>query len=75
LARLFFLRGFRCTTECGWRGLRFSRSQYRRQKRKLRALLFFLLFVVVAAITVRYVLARIGSGPNGPRDEGILEVE
>jgi ABC-type maltose transport system permease subunit len=67
------LRVYRCTTECGWRGLRFSRSQFRRRKRRLKATLFVVLFIVTAAVTVRYVLTHLGSVQSPPGDDGIQE--
>jgi hypothetical protein len=75
LATLLFLHGFRCTAECGWSGFRFSRSQFLRRKRKVRAALVVLLFLVIAAVTVRFVLSRVGLGSGPLHDEGIQEVE
>ena len=37
--------------------------------------LFLVLFIAAAAMTVRYMLSRYGSGQSGPRDEGIQEVD
>jgi hypothetical protein len=37
--------------------------------------LFIVLFVAVAAWTVRHVLSRAGSGQGGVRDDGIQEVD
>jgi hypothetical protein len=73
LASLLLLRRFRCTTQCGWRGLRFSRSRFRKSKKKIRFALIVLLFVLAAAYTVRCMLPRVGAG--GSHDEGIQEVE
>ena len=75
LARLIFLRGLRCKPNCGWRGLRFSRSLFRRRKRRLMYALFIVLFIAMAAWTVRYVLARAALGRGGAGDDGIQEVE
>ena len=75
LARLFFLRGLRCKPACGWRGLRFSRSRFRQRKRHLISALFVVLFIAVAAWTVRYVLSRAASVPGGTGDDGIQEVD
>jgi len=75
LASLLFLQRLRCNTKCGWRGFRFSRTQYRRHKRQLKVSLFVVLFIMAAAVTVRYAISRFGSGQSGPRDEGIREVE
>lgn len=74
LLGLLFLRGYRCTTACGWHGVRFSRSRFRRQRKRLRIGLVVAAFILMAAATVRYMLARVGprSGPGG--DEGIGEV-
>jgi hypothetical protein len=75
LTRFFLLRGFRCTTECGWRGLRFSRSRYRARKRQMKAALLIVLFIVAAAATVRYMLSRASSRGGGGHDDGIQEIE
>ena len=75
LARLFFLRALRCKPNCGWHGLRFSRSLLRRRRRHLTYALFVMLFVATAAVTVRYLLARAASGQGSTGDEGIQEVE
>ena len=75
LARLVFLRGLRCKPNCGWRGFRFSRSLYRRRRRRLMYALFVVLFIATAAWTVRYVLSRAGAGQGGPADDGIQEVD
>jgi hypothetical protein len=74
LTGLLFLRGYRCTTECGWHGLRFSRSRLRRQKKRLRSTLIVAAFVLAAVATVRYMLSRTGSHTGSPDDEGIGEV-
>lgn len=37
--------------------------------------LFVVLFIAAAALTVRYVLARAGSGPGGTAGDEILEVD
>jgi hypothetical protein len=73
LSRLLFFRRYRCTAQCGWRGLRFSRSQLRKSKKKIRFVLIVLFFVLAAAYTVRYMLPRVGVG--GSHDDGIQEVE
>jgi hypothetical protein len=73
LVLLPLFRRFRCTKECGWRGIRFSRSRFRRSKRRLRILLIFLLFFLAAAATVRVMLSRVG--PRSVHDEGIQEIE
>jgi hypothetical protein len=75
LAGVFFLRGLSCKPDCGWRGFRFSRSLFRRRKRRLRSALFVVLFIAMAALTVRYVLSRAGAGPGGTHDDGFREVE
>jgi hypothetical protein len=72
---LLFLRGFRCTTKCGWRGFRFSRSQFQRHKRQLRATFVTLLLILLAAATVHFVLSRVGTGARAIQDEGIQEAE
>jgi hypothetical protein len=74
LTRLVFLRRYRCTTECGWRGLRFSRSRLRGQTKRLKNVLIVAAFALAAAATVRYLLSRTGSSPGGADDEGIGEV-
>jgi len=61
--------------ECGWRGLRFSRSQFHRTARKLRVAFVVALFIVLATATVRFVLSRVGSQSSATHDEGIQEVE
>jgi uncharacterized membrane protein AbrB (regulator of aidB expression) len=65
----------RCSTQSGWRGFHFSRSEFRRRKRRLRATLFIVLFIIATAMTVRYVLLRVSSGEGGAHDDGIREVE
>ena len=75
LARLIFLRGLRCKPNCGWRGFRFSRSLFRRRERRLMVALFVVLFIAIAAWTVRYVLSRAGSGSGGTQDDGVQEVD
>jgi hypothetical protein len=75
LTRLLLLRGFRCTKECGWRGLRFSRSRFRARKRKLKTALIVMLFIVSAAMVVRYMLERASSRAGGTADDGIQEVD
>ena len=75
LTGLVFLRGYRCTTECGWRGLRLSRSRFRRQRKRLRVALVVAVFILVAAATVRYALSRGGSRSGGTGDDGIGEVD
>jgi hypothetical protein len=72
---LIFLRGYRCTPECGWRGLRFSRSRFRKQKKRLRVALIVAVFIVLAAATVRYVLSRVGTRTGSGVDDGIGEVD
>ena len=73
LANLLSLRRFRCTRECGWRGVRFSRSQFHKSKKKIRLALIVIFFILAAAYTVRYMLPRVGTG--GTHDDGIQEVE
>ena len=73
LATLLLLRRFRCSSQCGWRGLRFSRSQYQKSKRKIRFALIVLFFVLAAAYTVHYMLPHVGTG--GTHDDGIQEGE
>ena len=75
LARLVFLRGLRCNTKCGWRGFRFSRSLLRRRKRRLRATMLVMLFILATAMTVRYVLSRASSGQAAAHEGGVQEVE
>jgi ABC-type maltose transport system permease subunit len=75
LAGLLFLRQWRCTTACGWKGLRLSRSQLRRRKKRLRTVLFVAVFATVAALTIRYVLSHGLVGSGAATDEGIQEVE
>lgn len=74
LFRMLFLRRYRCTPECGWRGVRFSRSRFRQQKKRFRVVVIGLLFMLTAAVAVRYVLARMGP-PGGSVDDGIREVD
>jgi hypothetical protein len=74
-ARLLFFRGLRCKPNCGWHGFRFSRSLFRRRRGRLMYALFVVLFIAAAALTVRYVLARAGSGPGGTAGDEILEVD
>jgi zona occludens toxin (predicted ATPase) len=72
LARLIFLRGLRCKPHCGWHGFRFSRSLFRRRKRRLMYALFILLFIATAVWTVRHVISGAGAAPP---DDGTDEVE
>jgi hypothetical protein len=65
----------RCKPDCGWRGFRFSRNLFRRRKRRVISVLFVILFIATAALTVRYVLSRVGGGQSGAQDDGIREVE
>ena len=75
LLSLFFLRRLRCTTKCGWRGLRFSRSLFRARRRRLGATLMVVLFIMTAGVTVRYLIARFGSNTGSPPDQGIEDGE
>jgi hypothetical protein len=72
LSSLFFLRGYRCIPECGWRGLRFSRSRFRAGQRRLKVALIVMLFLVAAAATVNFVLSRSGLR-SGPAHDGVEE--
>jgi hypothetical protein len=74
LTGLLCLRGFRCTTKCGWRSLRFSRSRLRQKRKRLKSALIVAAFMLAAVATVRYMLSRSGSGPDGAGTEGIGEV-
>jgi hypothetical protein len=74
LGSLLLLRGYRCTTECGWRGIRFSRSRFRRQKKRLKSALIVAVLLLAAAATVRYALSRTGSRSGGTGEEGVGEV-
>jgi hypothetical protein len=71
---MLFLRGYRCTPECGWRGVRFSRSRFRRQRKRFRVAVVGLVFMLMAAVAVRYVLARMAP-PSKPSDDGVREVD
>ena len=75
LTGLVFVRGYRCTAECGWRGLRFSRSRFRRQRKRLGGALVVAVFILMAAATVRCALSRVGPRSGGAGDEGIGEVD
>ena len=75
LVSLLFLRGFRCKPECGWRGLRFSKSRFRHRKSRLKVAVIVVFFVLAAAVAVHVVLSRVGSGSGPAHDEGIQEVE
>jgi len=74
LASLLFLRGFRCDTACGWRGLRFSRRIHKYKQRFRRALVIAI-FILAAALAVRYALSRLGSSRGAADDDGIQEVD
>ena len=74
LTGLLFLREYRCTTKCGWRGLRFSRSRLRRQRKRLKVALVVAVFILIAAASVRYALSRVGQRSGGAGEEGIGEV-
>jgi hypothetical protein len=58
-----FTRAYRCSAECGWRAIRFSRSRFQRVKRKLRVGAVVLLFFMAAAFTVRQLVMRVGPRP------------
>ena len=73
LASLLFLRWFRCTTQCGWRGVRFSRSQFRKNKKKIRFALIAVFFLLAAVYTVHFMLPRVGAG--GSHDDSTQEIE
>ena len=75
LSSLLLLRWFRCSRECGWRGLRFSRSLYFHRRRRLMTAVIIALFVLLATAAVRMVLSRVGSRSSATHDEGIQEVE
>jgi hypothetical protein len=68
------LRGWRCTPECGWRGLRFSRSLFSRGKHRVRNAGIAVLVVLGAALAVRHVLSRAPERASPTGDEGIQEV-
>ena len=69
LTGLIFLRSYRCAHECGWRGLRFSRSLFRARSRRLRVAAIVVLFVVVAAASVYFMLSRAGLRAGGSHDD------
>jgi hypothetical protein len=75
IVRFLLLRIFRCTTECGWRGLRFSRSRLRARRQQLKTAVVVALFIVTAAVTVHYMLSRASSRASGTHDDGVQEVE
>ena len=75
LTALLFLPEYRCTPECGWRGLRFSRSRFRKHKKRLRSVLIVVAFMLASAATVCYVLSRVGPRPEPGGDDGIGEVD
>ena len=69
LARLIFLRGYRCSHDCGWRGLRFSYGLFHAEKKRLRRGLIVVLFIVSVAATVYLVLSHAGPRLGGPHDD------
>lgn len=73
MTNLIFLRGYRCTAGCGWKGLRFSHSRFRARKKRLRGALIIVLFIVTAAATVHFVLSRVGLRSNDSHNDGIEE--
>jgi hypothetical protein len=75
LASLLFLRGFRCEPPCGWRGLRFSRSRMYKYKQRFRRALVIAIFILAAALAVRYALSRLSSSRGATHDDGIQEVD
>jgi hypothetical protein len=75
LTGLFFLREYRCNTKCGWHGIRFSASLFRRKKKRLSRAMIVLAFLVGAAATVRYMLAGASPPKKNPGDEGIGVVD
>jgi len=74
-AKLLFLRGLRCETKCGWRGLRFSRNKFRRGKRSLRKTLLAGILLLIVVVIVWHALTRAGSNLGGAHGDGIQEVE
>jgi hypothetical protein len=75
LYRSLLLRRWHCTPECGWRGYRFSRSQFRRRMRQVRVALLVLLLGLAVVGAVWYALSRVSSGRGATPDDGIQEVE
>jgi hypothetical protein len=65
LARLIFLRWYRCSHECGWRGLCFSHSLLQAEGRRVMRALILLLLIVAAAAIVYLVLSREGPHLGG----------
>jgi hypothetical protein len=72
--RALMLRIWRCTPECGWRGLRFSISLFRQGKNRLRKVILAVLFGVGCVFAVRYALSRAPERSMPTGDENIHEV-
>jgi hypothetical protein len=68
------LRVWYCTSECGWRGLRFSRSLFSRSKHRARNAILAALVVLGSALVIRLALSRLQGRAPPTGDEGIHEV-
>jgi hypothetical protein len=64
LGSLPWMRAYRCSKDCGWGAVRFSRSRFRQSKRKLKVVGVILLFFLAAAYTVRHMVMRAGTGSD-----------
>lgn len=64
LSALPWTRAFRCSKDCGWGTVRFSRSRFRQSKRKLKVVGVVFLFFLVAAYTVRHMVLHGGTGSD-----------
>lgn len=74
LLRALMLRIWRCTPECGWRGIRFSVSLFHQGKTRLRKAMVFILMLIGCVVAVRYALSRAPERPMPTGDENIHEV-
>lgn len=69
------LRHWRCTPECGWRAYRFSRSQFRQHRTKLRSFLLIGVFTIFGMATVWYAISHASGSGHAQHDDGVQEGE
>jgi hypothetical protein len=69
------LRGWRCSTGCGWHGLRFSNSLFLREKARVRKAVYLAILLVSSVLAVRYALSRAPERSTPSGNEGIQEIE
>ena len=69
LSVVYPVRYFECTKECGFTGLRFSSSQLKARKRRLKRLLIFIFIALCGLFVVR----RLVSNWSQPVEEEEIE--